>query len=313
MTARRWRPSLAFVLGGALAATLAMSLAGLVVLRYLGAEIGFRPAAMLVAAVIAAATGALGWLLVRLLLRPIRALEAFALAEGAADRPRHHGTRELHATAQRVIAMADALRDREATVRAFTDHVTHELKTPVAGIRAGVELMQDGGSLTAEDARLLDQIDSARLQIETQLAALRRVAQAREVRYLGETTVQRALDLVLGQVHIAVHHTGDTAILPLSSDGLAVVLLHLLNNAAAMGAQNVTLSQTETGLLVCDDGPGISDGNAARVFDPFFTTRRDSGGTGMGLTIARTILQAHGGDIHLVPRASGTCFRICFP
>ncbi len=165
---RRWRPSLAFVLGGALAGTLAMSFAGLVALRYLGPEIGFRNAAMLLGGGIVLATAGLGWLLVRLLLRPIVALERYAVAQnhGTGARPAHFGTRELHRTAQAVVEMAEALRDREATIRSFADHVTHELKTPVSAIRAGVELLEDGGALGPDDTRLLTQIDGARMQIE---------------------------------------------------------------------------------------------------------------------------------------------------
>lgn len=310
MTARRWRPSLGLVLGGALAATLVMSLIGLVVLRYLGEDIGFRPAALIVAAVIALATAGLGWLMVRLLLRPIHALERYALSLGQAPAPLHYGTAELHVTARRVIAMAEALKDRETTVRAFTDHVTHELKTPVAGIRAAVELMQDGNALTSEDARLLAQIDTARAQIEVQLAALRRVTQAREVRYLGHSTLEQALALVpLNDLQLVTEGHDS---LPISPEGLAVVLGHLLGNAAAHGAGQVMLRIGPNGLTIQDDGPGISEGNRDRVFDPFFTTRREAGGTGMGLAITRNILAAHGGQIDLVPTPKGACFSIRF-
>lgn len=308
---RRWRPGLGFVLGGALAATLGMSFVGLVVLRYLGAEIGFRPAAALVGLVIAVLTTLLGWLLVRLLLRPIRALESYAEAEGAADVPTHYGTKELHATAQRVITMAEALRDREATVRAFTDHVTHELKTPVAGIRAAVELMEDGGALSPEDARLLAQIDSARVQIERQLAALRKAAQAREVRYLGQCTVSSVAEFLEVPDGLTLRVEGD-GVLPIAGDGLALVLRQLLRNAAEHGAGAVVLSGGDGWLTVSDDGPGVSAGNAARVFDPFFTTRRDTGGTGMGLAIVRNILTAHGGAIVLLSSERGASFRIGF-
>ena len=68
---QKWRPSLAFVLGGALCGTLALSFVGLVAFRYLGPMMGFREAAILLAIIIAGATSILGWLLVRLLLRPI--------------------------------------------------------------------------------------------------------------------------------------------------------------------------------------------------------------------------------------------------
>lgn len=315
MKARRgWRPTLALVLGGALAGTLALSLAGLVALRYLGPLVGFRNAAMGLGAAIAVATALLGWLMVRLLLRPIQALEAYAAAveRGAeAPPPGHFGTRELHATARRVIAMAHALRDREATVRSFTDHVTHELKTPVAAVRAAVELLQDG-DLPPGDRALVDGIDGARVQMETQLAALRAAAQAREVRYVGTCQLDALADLWREYPGLTVTVNGGGLALPLSAPGLSVVLRQMLANAMAHGAGKVVLTAAPGTFDFQDDGNGISPGNAARVFDPFFTTRRDAGGTGMGLTIVRNLLRAHRGDIALVPSPQGAHFRITF-
>jgi signal transduction histidine kinase len=312
---RRWRPSLGLVLGGALAGTLALSLSGLVVFRYLGPAIGYREAAVLLGSLIAAVTAVVGWLLVRLLLRPIHALEAYAMAEGTAEVPRHYGTRELHATAQRVIAMTEALRDREATVRAYTDHVTHEMKTPVSAIRAAVELMQDTAALSDEEQQLLARIDTARQQIETRLSALRRAARAREVRYLGSTTLERlAPDLTAAHPGLQIDLDGQRVALPMGREGVLVVLAQMLNNAAEHGATRVAIaagqSDEQTTLEVHDNGTGISGGNAARIFDPFFTTRRDAGGTGMGLAVAANILAAHRGDIALVPSATGARFRI---
>jgi two-component system, OmpR family, sensor kinase len=61
---------------------------------------------------------------------------------------------------------------------------------------------------------------------------------------------------------------------------------------------------------VHDDGPGISPGNRDRVFDPFFTTRREQGGTGMGLAIVSALLQAHGGSIMLEQSDAGARFMV---
>lgn len=313
---RRWRPSLAFVLAGALAGTLALSLSGLVALRYLGPEIGFLTAAAILAGLILAATAGLGWLLVRLLLRPIRALESYALAQATAEGtvPRHYGTRETHRTALAVIGMAEALRDRAATLRTFTDHVVHELRTPVSAIRAATELLQDMDPQEPE-ARLLAQIDGARMQMEARLQALRDIARAREARYLGTTTLEAVLPALDSPLALTV--SGGSVAIPLSAEGLQVVLGHLLDNAAQNGARRVDLAATTTAgggteLIVADDGPGISAGNAPRVFDPFFTTRRDSGGTGMGLAILRSLLAAHRARIDLVPAPTGASFRIAF-
>ncbi|MCU0802656.1 MAG: HAMP domain-containing histidine kinase [Rhodobacteraceae bacterium] len=314
---RRWRPSLGFVLGGALLATLGFAFFGLVALRYLGPVIGFRAAALLLAGVILVLTGALGWLLVRLLLRPITALEQFAaqVADGAAATvPRHFGTAELHRTARAVIAMADTLRDRAATIRSFTDHVTHEIKTPVSAIRAGAELLGDG-TLAPQDRAILAQIDGARQQIETQLQALRDAAQAREVRYLGQTS----LGVIAARLTVPgldLQLSGSDVALPMAGEGLVVVLSHLLRNAAEQGAGKVAISAAALPagqrLTVADDGPGISAGNAGQVFDPFFTTRRAAGGTGMGLSIVRNMLAAHRGTITLHPSPQGALFQIDF-
>ena len=315
-----WRPSLAFVLGGALGGTLVVSFAGLVALRYLGPVIGFRNAAILLALSITLVTAVLGWLLVRLLLRPIHALEAYAEAQergGTPAPPRHFGTHELHATARRVIAMAETLRDREATIRAFTDQVTHELRTPVSAIRAASELLEDGGALGREDAALVAEVEGACTQIERQLAALREVARARETRYLGWSVLEDLLpDLRTEHPGLALRVEGGAVPLPIAGAGMRIVLGQLLRNAGEHGACQVLLhAGTESGaafLEVQDDGAGISPGNAARVFEPFFTTRRGAGGTGMGLAIVRSLLTAHGATIRLMPAEQGTRLRIGF-
>ena len=67
------------------------------------------------------------------------------------------------------------------------------------------------------------------------------------------------------------------------------------------------------GSRIADDGAGISPGNRDRVFEPFFTTRREAGGTGMGLQIVRSMLAAHGGTIRLLPSESGAAFEIRVP
>ena len=61
-----------------------------------------------------------------------------------------------------------------------------------------------------------------------------------------------------------------------------------------------------------DNGPGTSAGNRDLGFDPFYPTRRETGGTGMGLSIVRSLVQARGGRIHLADGAAGATFVIVF-
>ena len=318
---RKWRPALWMVLGGALLATLALSFAGLVALRYLGPVTGFRNAAVGLALVIGAATAMLGWLLARLLLRPVGMLSDQAAAlrrdpqHAIAPLP-HYGTRELRDLALGIAAMAQALQSREAQVRAFTDHVTHELKTPVTALRAAAELLADGG-LSPEDQRLVEQIQGAAQQMQDHLAALRRVTEAREPGHHGSC---RLADLAPGlrAAHpgLLLSFAGEDLAIPLAASGLGIALGHLLGNAAQHGASRVDLTAGQSGghtvLTVVDNGAGISPGNRDRIFNPFFTTTREQGGTGMGLTITANLLAAHGASIALMPSDHGAAFALTF-
>lgn len=313
---RKWRPSLAMVLGAALAGTLFLALIGLVLLRYLGPELGFRNAAGLIIAVIAVLTAVLGLMLVRLLLRPMRALARYAGAvrhgRSEAKPPDQFGTRELRETAATVIEMADTLKTRETTIRSYSDHVTHELKSPVTAILAAAELLQDR-DLGDQEARLVVQIAGAADQMNAELDALRRVVRAREADYRGTSTLDDIMPaLAAKNPAMRVATNGGETPLPLSAEGLGIVLDHLTGNAAAHRAQTMTLQAHAQTIDVVDDGKGIAPGDLDRVFEPFFTTRRDTGGTGMGLAIVRNILAAHGGTIEAIATETGAHFRIRF-
>lgn len=319
---QKWRPSLALVLGGALSGTLALSFAGLIAYRYLGPAIGFRDAAVLLACVIAAATSVLGWMLWRVLLRPMTDLQRFATQSRSAPvdhtmAPVHFGTTELQATAVSVMEMAETLHNRETTIRSFSDHVSHEMKTPVAAIRAATELLQEGSGLTQGDLHLVNQIAGASNQMQDQLQAMQLIVRAREVQYIGSSTLND-LRSKLEVEHSAIDFDiiGSSVLLPLEKKGLGIVLGHLVANAVVHDATRIELKSKALSdravLTVTDNGTGISSGNAGRLFEPFFTTRRDQGGTGMGLSIVKNILRAHGADIQHLPTTTGATFCIRF-
>src|SRR5439155_528484 len=105
----------------------------------------------------------------------------------------------------------------------------------------------------------------------------------------------------------------------MGEETLDTILSNLLENARQHGGPGigVTIRAARDGVRasvrVEDDGPGVSPGHKARVFDPFFTTARDRGGTGLGLAIVRALIAAHGGTIALVPSARGAAFQIGLP
>lgn len=98
---------------------------------------------------------------------------------------------------------------------------------------------------------------------------------------------------------------------------LEAVVTTLLENSRQAGATSVAIAalsdRTDLTLTIKDDGPGIPPGDRGRVFEPFFTSRRTSGGTGLGLPIARSLLHAQGGEIDLLSGDGGATFGIRLP
>ena len=108
----------------------------------------------------------------------------------------------------------------------------------------------------------------------------------------------------------------------MAADVLESVLGNLLDNARQHGGDTVTVAvvypapgadSTTLRIEVSDNGPGISTANAGRVFEPFFTTARARGGTGLGLAVVKSLLTAHRGTIELRESEAGTRLRIRLP
>jgi signal transduction histidine kinase len=93
---------------------------------------------------------------------------------------------------------------------------------------------------------------------------------------------------------------------------------NLVRNAVEAGARQIDVRTESEGdavrVVVADDGHGIPQAQADRLFDPFFTTRRDSGGTGLGLSLVHSIVRGHGGTIHVDSSpGKGSRFTIRIP
>lgn len=300
---RKWRPPLFWVLALTVGAILSLPLAGLLALRGLAPILGTRQAILLIGGVILILSALVGYVLWRVLLRPITALAARAEAAaqgapGALDPLSHYGTQEMERLGRNVLNMGRILQGREAVLRSYADHVTHELTSPLTVLRGAAELLEDADTPAARRP-LIDRINSATDRMMALLQAQRALAHAQDPMPAGQTAVSTLIP-ALARAHPGlVLHLAVDATQTVPPEALRIVLDHLIANAAAAGAGQVTLTACPGGLRIDDDGSGISDGNRARIFDPFFTTRRDTGGTGMGLPIVRRMLAAHGAMIEL--------------
>lgn len=276
---------------------------------------------------IAALLVVLAGLVSRGVTRPIEALSVASrgVAAGGGTVPETPTTAavEIQSLYEDFRVMAAAIERRSAYLRDFAAAMSHEFKTPLAGVSGAVELLQDHGeSMTPQERRrFLDNIaaDSARLsQLVTRLLDLARADMARPEAGLSVDVagaVQRVADAINGEdfrVELALPPELPPVRVPAAT--LEAVLGVLLQNSRQAGAARATVSVRTSGEAVTleteDDGPGVAPADRQRLFEPFFTTRRAQGGTGLGLSIARSLLAANGGEIAFV---EGARFVVVLP
>lgn len=218
-----------------------------------------------------------------------------------------------------------------ARERRFTADAAHELRTPIAAIKAQAQVARSATG-DAERARALDNVvrgtDRAARLVEQLLTLARLEGEARgsfEPCVLLEIARDAVAELAPAMIEhgIAVEVDGDaTASVRAMRALLHVLVRNLLDNAArhAQGAEHVRVSVERLGdiveLQVSDDGPGIAPGERARVFERFHRLPdAGEGGSGLGLSIVQHIAELHGGTVALeeAPGGRGLRVRARFP
>ena len=315
----KWRPTLALIVFVVLLTVLALPAAVVLGFRSLErspsqmapVEIGALGVALVLTVVIAVVFS-------RTITGPINALIKRTEEIGRGGRaaivaPEQQGTREIATLSQSFLDLAERLVDRTEYVSSFAAHVSHELKSPITSIRGSAELLRDADMSREDRQRFLDHIIADSDRLSALLERLRELARADLDAAPGTTTLAEVL---AGLPMVELSGVVDVAI-SLGQEAAKAIFGQLIRNASEHGASVVMVEATTDGetlvVRVADNGSGISPGNRDRVFEPFFTTRRESGGTGMGLQIVRSMLVAHGGSIRLLPTERGAAFELTVP
>jgi signal transduction histidine kinase len=270
----------------------------------------------------------IGFLFHRTITEPMRELIERTSLIGKGDRDalrplRRHGTSEFARLSQSFLDMARRLNTRSSFISTFATHVSHELKSPLTSIQGAAELLRedvDSPDMDDEDRRkFLDNIIADAGRLAAIAGRLRDFARAENPVAVGAT---RLGDTIAGlrpafaSLDIGARGELDTP-MRISEENAAIVFSNLADNAARHGSSTLDLVAARQGhsllIKVSDNGEGVSPNNRAQIFDSFFTTRRDSGGTGMGLAIVRAMLDAHGGAIRLIDSEVGTAFELTIP
>lgn len=272
---------------------------------------------------------ALTWWLAGRALRPVEAIraEAAAITGSTIHRrvPEPGTDDEIGRLARTMNSMLDRLEESSIRQRRFVSDASHELRSPVAAIRAQLEVALRRGD-TADWPVVAGRVLQEDERLEEAVRELLELARAEEG---GEI---EAIDIDLDE--IVLEETARPRRVPIDTSQvsagrvhghaaqLARVVRNLLENACRHAASKVAVSLAahdgEVWLVVDDDGPGVPADDRARVFDRF--TRldegraRDAGGVGLGLSMVLAIVERHGGVVVIDDAPlGGARFIVRFP
>ncbi|KAA3655345.1 MAG: HAMP domain-containing protein [Proteobacteria bacterium] len=290
---------------------------------------------VLLALLVAVALAAFfGWQLAR----PVKQIEEgiARLGDNLLESPVDiEGPADLRQVGQRLDWLRQRLGELEADRARMLRHVSHELKTPLAALREGIALLDDEVTEPLADGQrevvniLRDNAHLLQGRIEDLLDFNAAVFDARRLQRSTIALQSLLAQVADGQRLQAKSRDVDIALAsePATIDGdaakLSVAIGNLLANAISFSASGgvVTLKATRAAQHVhidcIDTGPGIAEDDIPRIFDPFFQGRRQGAtprqGSGIGLSIVREYVQAHGGRVLLLSGEGGAHFRIELP
>ncbi len=271
----------------------------------------------------------LGSLVSRGVTRPIELLSAASrdVSAGRGEVPETPQTAavEIRQLFEDFREMAQTISVRSRYLRDFAAALSHEFKTPLAGIAGAVEILEDHyeSMSEAERRKFLGNIsaDTARLsQLVRRLLDLARADMAApeaDAAASVEDVARRLADAlsISGFKVKADAARGPPVAMPPQS--LETVLTTLIENSRQAGATSCEIKARKAGnlavLTVSDNGPGIPPADLSRIFEPFFTSRRADGGSGLGLSIARSLVRAARGEITALKHEGGARLEIRLP
>jgi signal transduction histidine kinase len=278
--------------------------------------------------------GMVGWLTSRWVSRRLRSLDVTAERVGEGELalrvPLDHSDDAFDRLARRFNAMLDRIGELLEGVRHATDHIAHDLRTPLTRLRNRLEGLRQQPSDASQRAALEGAVAETD-QLLQSFGALLRLARIEAQAPAAADPLLDLSELVVDAVELYVPSAAErdirvrvdlhTVWVRGDRDQLFQVVVNLLDNAlkyAPAGSEVATrLQECDEGVVleIADCGPGIPEADRERVFDRFqrLETHRGSPGVGLGLSLVRAIVHRHGGRIALLDSAPGLRVRVILP
>ncbi|MBK7859278.1 MAG: HAMP domain-containing histidine kinase [Archangiaceae bacterium] len=261
----------------------------------------------------------------RALARPLERLVQSALRIGKGDlqtRVEPEPTVEIGILSRELEAMRQGLESRDRQLKMMLGGVAHEVKNPLGGIELFAGLLAEdlkGHEAFGHVQRIQRELDYLKRIVEDFLTFARE-QKLNRLSFEPGAWVDQAAELLSAEAQgkgVRLSATAEPA--PLEGDVslLTSALVNLVKNAVQVSTrgQTVKLAGRRDGgrylVEVEDEGPGIPADALPHIFEPFFTTREK--GTGLGLPLARKLLEAHRGTLTVESRPGRTVFRIALP
>lgn len=235
-----------------------------------------------------------------------KAAENFSL-DGTAEPLPERGPEEIRQVARALNRMHERIARLMSDRTRMLAAISHDLRTPITRLRLRAEFVEDEVSRK----RMLIDLDQMRSMLESVLSLLRNDRKVEAVTLVDIASTLLLVADQFGDMGHVVHYDGPaSATAAARPDDLHRGVTNLVENAVRFGAEvTIRLDVTDTKLVIDveDDGPGISDARKQEMLEPFVRgddarTMDDSTGFGLGLSIARAIATAHGGELSLHDR-----------
>jgi len=197
--------------------------------------------------------------------------------------------------------------------------ISHDLRTPITLLKLRIEMMEDG----EERTKMLKTLDEMEQMISSTLAFARQDAEQEERRVVElNALVETICDDLIDTGKDVSFLTEEKFIYECKPVAMKRALTNLIENAVKYGQRARVAIISSNGhnieIAIEDDGPGIPEDKLKTVFEPFYrlesSRSRETGGAGLGLSVAQSIILAHGGSIELKsPLGEGLKVSVCLP